>query len=288
MTNPNDNIPKAQTPTDANKQAVPAQSVAPVAPEPVAEPQMTEAQMMAMMDKYMAKVNKGKSESSGLSEEQLIRVMRAVREDQVAENGNVNPNYVDPTDTVPQFTFFAPYGYYFLRTKEVAGMPVGLPYKIKSLAFEKDFPKTIITGGVSRRRYTCKLRSTNHAVYKWATGKDMQGNVIGSPDPAFGVFYFLDPKEMVLDGFDIWEKLYASHKAGLDQRPHQELLSIAEAECGIPPNSDYDKSVLASRIAKKRADAQFDREKGIVYAEREATKELATAMFGQPQPAVPI
>lgn len=279
MAKPNENRPEENTQPDPTKQVV---------PEPAAAPTMTEAQMMAMMDKYMAKLNKGKSEGSGLSEEQLIRVMRAVREDHVAENGNVNPNYIDPADQIPQFTFFAPYSYYFLRTKEVAGMRVGLPYKMKALAFEKDFPKTVITGGVARRRYTCKLRSTNHAVYKWATGKDIHGNVVGSPDPAFGVFYFLDPKEMVLDGFDIWEKLYASHKTGLDQRPHHELLSIAEAECGIAPNSDYDKSVLASRIAKKRADDQFNREKSVVYAEREAAKSLATTMFGQQQQPVQL
>lgn len=285
MAKPNENRPEVNPQPDPTKMAVPAQSDV---PQPAAEPTMTEAQMMAMMDKYMAKLNKGKSEGSGLSEDQLTRILRAVREDTVAENGNINPNYIDTADQIPQFTFFAPYSYYFLRTKEVAGMRVGLPYKMKALAFEKDFPKTIITGGVARRRYTCKLRSTNHAVYKWATGKDIHGNVVGSPDPDFGVFYFLDPKEMVLDGFDIWENLYASHKIGLDQRPHHELLSIAETECGIPPNSDYDKSVLASRIAKKRADEQFYREKGVAYAEREAAKSLATTMFGQQQEPIQI
>lgn len=249
---------------------------------------MTEEQMMAAMDKYMAKLNKGKSEVSGASEEQLVRILRAVREDQVADNGNVNPNFVDAKDEIEEFTFFAPYAYFFLRTKNVAGMPVGLPYKIKALAFEKDFPKTVITGGVARRRYTCKLRSKNHEVYKWATGKDINGKSVGNPDPNFGVFYFLDPKEMMVDGFDIWEKLYAEHKVGLDQRPHHELLTIAQIECGIPPNSDYDKAVLASRIAKKRADEQFAGEKSRTYAERQAAASLSAAMFGQAAPAVQI
>ncbi len=285
MPKPNESRPEENKTEVPQAPVQPAASAAPATP---AEPAMSEDQMMAMMDKYMAKLNKGKSGESGLSEEQLIRIMRAVRQDQVEENGNINPAYVDPKDQIPEFTFFAPYSYFFLRTKEVAGLPVGLPYKMKKLAFEKDFPKTVITGGVARRRYTCKLRSTNHEVYKWATGKDINGNVVGSPDPNFGVFYFLDPKEMVLDGFDIWEKLFANHKAGLDQMPHHELLAIAQKECGIPPNSEYDKSVLASRIAKKRAAAQHNQAKAMVYAEREAAKSLSEAMFGQQQQPVQI
>lgn len=285
MPKPNESRPEEKNPEAPSTPVQPVDTAAPATP---AEPAMSEAQMMAMMDKYMAKLSKGKSSESGLSEEQLIRIMRAVRQDQVEENGNINPAYVDPKDQIPEFTFFAPYSYYFLRTKEVAGLPVGLPYKMKKLTFEKDFPKTVITGGVARRRYTCKLRSTNHEVYKWATGKDINGNVVGNPDPNFGVFYFMDPKEMVLDGFDIWEKLFANHKAGLDQMSHQELLAIAKAECGIPPSSDYDKGVLASRIAKKRADAQHNQAKSMVYAEREAAASLSVAMFGQEQQPVQI
>lgn len=259
--------------------------------KPVEKPSgMTEQEMLALIDKYMAGVreNKAAQAGGGLSEEQLVRIMRAVKEDAVATDGAVNPAYVDAKDVIPKQRFFAPYGYFFLRTKQVAGMPVHLPYKIKRLAFDKDYPKTVTTGGVSRKRYTCHLDTTNHEVYKWATGKDIDGNIVGSPDPDFGVRYFLDPQEMILDGFDIWERLFASHKQGLDSRPYAELLTLADVECGIPANSNYDKEVLASRVAKKRADLQFHMEKDRVYADREAAKTLSAAMFGQEMPALPV
>lgn len=251
---------------------------------------MSEKDMLALIDKYMAGVRDKKSAEpgGGLTEEQLVRIMRAVKEEAVNKKGSVNPNYVGAKDVIPRQRFFAPYGYFFLRTKQVAGQPVALPYQIERLAFEKDYPKTITTGGVARKRYTCHLDITNHEVYKWCTGKDIEGNIVGSPDPDFGVRYFLDPQEMVVDGFDIWERLYASHKAGLDGRPYAELLTLAEAECNIPANSNYDKEVLASRVAKKRADKQFHLEKDRVYADREAAKTLSAAMFGQEMPALSV
>jgi len=251
---------------------------------------MSEQEMLALIDKYMAGVRDKKSvePGGGLTEEQLVRIMRAVREDAVNKKGSVNPNYVSAKDVIPRQRFFAPYGYFFLRTKQVAGQSVALPYEIERLAFEKDYPKTITTGGVARKRYTCHLDITNHEVYKWCTGKDIDGNIVGSPDPDFGVRYFLDPKEMLVDGFDIWERLFASHKAGLDSRPYAELLTLAEVECNIPANSNYDKEVLASRVAKKRADQQFHIEKDRVYADREAAKTLSAAMFGQEMPALTV
>ena len=74
----------------------------------------------------------------------------------------------------------------------------------------------------------------------------------------------------------------------MDQRPHHELLTIAHTECGIAPNSVYAKEVLASRIAKKRADEQFAGEKSRTYTERQAAASLSAAMFGQQAPAVQI
>lgn len=251
---------------------------------------MTEQEMDAAIDRYMARTRKGSGgePADTITDDRMIRIMRAVKEDAVATDGSVNPAYVDAKDVIPRQRFFAPYGYFFLRTKQVAGVDVHLPYRIKRLAFDKDYPKTVTTGGVSRKRYTCHLDVTNHEVYKWATGKDINGNHVGSPDPDFGVRYFLDPQEMIVDGFDIWERLWQSHKTGLDGRPYAELLTLAEAECNIPANSNYDKEVLASRIAKKRADRQFHIEKDRVYADREAAKTLSSAMFGQEMPAVPV
>lgn len=260
-----------------------------------AAPQLDEAAIAAYMDKYMANlaaVAKGEASAGGggINEEQMLRIIRAAQGSDGATNkaGTLNPNYVDPKDQIPAVRFFSPHRYYFIRSKELAGSQVALPNHRKSIAFQPDFPKTIVNGGKSKRQYTCYVDITSHSLYKWITGKDINGNEVGLPDPLFRVSYFLDPKEMIIDGFAIWERLYYNHRVSLESKPLNVLIGLAQDEAGVIPSSNNDKTVLASRIAKVRADSEFKSAKYANDSMREQSANLASAMFGQAAKPTPL
>lgn len=274
-----------------NKAAIPATK----APKPkkaeAKEPAMTEDMIMAAVDKYLKGIS-AKTESpdqgGAMSESQMVRIMRAVREDSVNKSGNLNPNYVDPKDQIPAVRFFAPYKYFFIRNKELGGYKVALPNSMKVVAFQPDFPKTVVNGGKAKRQYSCYADVTSHALYKWITGKDIEGNDVGLPDPDFRAKYFMDPKEMIVDGFAIWERLYYNHRVSLETKNIAELIRLGEKEAGIEPSSNNDKTLLASLIAKARANKEFASAKQTNDAMRQQSADLASTMFGRPTNPMPL
>ena len=278
----------------ANKKAMP--KIKPVAkPKKAAPAQLDEATIAAAIEKYMSGLTaaaKGEAPQGGggINEEQMLRIIRAAQgsDGMMSKAGTLNPNYVDPKDQIPAVRLFSPHRYYFIRSKELAGSSVALPNHRKSIAFQPDFPKTIVNGGRAKRQYSCYTDITSRSLYQWITGKDIDGTEVGLPDPLFGVAYFLDPKEMILDGFAIWERLYYNHRAALESKPLNVLLGLAKDEAGIQPSSNNDKTVLASRIAKARADKEFGAAKQTNDAVREQSKNLAATMFGQPTKPVPL
>ncbi len=258
-----------------------------------AAPVLDEAAIAAYMDKYMANlaaVAKGEAPAGGINEEQMLRIIRAAQGTDGATNkaGSLNPNYVDPKDQIPAVRLFSPHRYYFIRSKELACSQVALPNHRKSIAFQPDFPKTIVNGGKAKRQYSCYVDITSRSLYQWITGKDLDGTEVGLPDPLFGVSYFLDPKEMITDGFAIWERLYYNHRSSLESKPLNVLIGLAKDEAGIEPSSHNDKTVLASRIAKVRADKEFGAAKQTNDAMRAQSKDIASAMFGQPAKPMPL
>jgi len=269
------------------KESKPKPKAAPSAPQ---APVMDEAAMMAAIDKYMqslAQPKEATAPGSNMDEGQMVRIMRAVNESSHGKSG-LNPNYVDPTDQMPKVRLFAPYGYFFIRGKEVAGYPVALPNNLKVIAFTPDFPKTILSGGKGKRQYSCYADITSHSLFKWITGKDIHGNDVGVPHSEFRVKYFIDPQEMITDGFAIWERLYYGHRTFLETRSLSELISLGQTEAGITPSSHNDKGVLASHIAKFRANKEFEKAKAANQTVREQSASLASTMFGQATTPMPL
>lgn len=265
------------------------------APKKKAEPVMSEEAIAAAIEKYMKGLSAPKADAPevkdepGMSESQMVRVMRAMREDTVNKGGGLNPNYIDPKDQLAKpVRFFAPYKYFFIRSKELAGYKVALPNSMKVVAFQPNFPKTVMNGGRPKRQYSCYVDVSSHSLYRWMTGKDIDGNEVGLPDPDFRVKYFLDPSEMIVDGFHIWQRIYDNHRSALENKPLHELIRLAEIEAETPPSSQSDKAVLASRVARVRANKEFKAAKVANDTMREQSRDIAAAMFGQTTNPMPL
>jgi len=230
---------------------------------------MSKEDVIAAIEAYMAKREK-QSAGGGLSKEDLREVMMAVKEGNKDERGRTRPDYVPPDDRIAPVTFFAPWIRYVVPEKWNGSTAEAIPLGIDMLFFKGEFGY-LEAGSMGvgpfagrspgRRKFISTLKVESHSVYKWLTGKDIDGNVVGEPHPDFGRMFYLNASGAVNETDNsLWTQTFKKHEHALANRKFHELVTMAEKN-GLPTTSSWNSEQYRAAIAEKLTNIEFERVK---------------------------
>jgi len=189
----------------------------------------------------------------------MKELLLAVKEGNTDARGMLRAGYIPPDDIIPTVKFFAPFHHYYIPSKPNGAVHEPVPLNIPMLSFKPQFEAIVRTGDMKGRKFVSTLEVNSRTVYKWLTGKDLDGTPAGAPHSDFNRSFYLDINGAIESSdVSLWAQSYQRHQHELGSLTFGDLTALVKQQYpNIPVGAHTAPDALRSAVAKEMTDEEF-------------------------------